>query len=108
MGSLHLNPEQLQAICDQMVKSSNRINTLLSATLNSLMKAERDLFLQERNEKSNKGNGYIALKGIGIADSLALSIPRDRLGLFKPVLLHIMKEQSETLNELCFELYANG
>ncbi|MDB1144830.1 MAG: transposase [Alcaligenaceae bacterium] len=97
MSSLHLNPEQLQAICDQMVKSSNGINTLLSVTLNSFMKAERDLFLQERNEKSNKANGYRALRGLGIGNALALSIPRDRLGLFKPLLLHIMKEQSETL-----------
>ncbi|WCN11163.1 IS256 family transposase [Marinomonas mediterranea] len=48
------------------------------------------------------------MSGYGVGDSLSLQIPRDRLGGFKPTLLKVMKDQADSLNELCFELYAKG
>lgn len=76
--------------------------------LNSLMKAERKDFLDSNHCHGNKANGYRSLRGLGIGESIELAVPRDRLGQFKPLLLETMREQQETLNELCFELYANG
>ncbi len=79
----------------------------MEIALNSLMKAERSTYL-ESAKIGNKANGYRAVNGLGIGDSLSLQVPRDRLGQFKPWLLNVMKDQSESLNELCYELYAKG
>ena len=43
-----------------------------------------------------------------MGEVLALQVSRDRMGDFKPMLLNIMRDQSDPLNELCFELYAKG
>lgn len=106
MNNLQLTPHQLQVLFEQTLEKPDGLNTLLSLTLNALMKSERNIFLSDK--ENNKGNGYRNIKGLGIGNALELAIPRDRLGLFKPLLLSIMKEQNEALNELCFELYANG
>ena len=37
-----------------------------------------------------------------------LSIPRDRLSLFKPMIIGILNEQEEQIKELSFELYGKG
>jgi putative transposase len=74
--------------------------------LNSLMKAERSAYLNTASE--SKANGFRPINGMGIGQSLALQVPRDRLNQFKPLLLTVMKEQNETLQELCFELYSKG
>ncbi|MCW9710751.1 IS256 family transposase [Avibacterium sp. 21-586] len=108
MTTLQLSPSQLQAICNEFTEKPNGINMLLSIILNILMKAERKDFLTTSNGDGNKANGYRSLRGLGIGESIELSIPRDRLGQFKPLLLEVMREQQDTLNELCFELYANG
>jgi putative transposase len=39
---------------------------------------------------------------------LTLSIPRDRLGVFKPVLLGLLDQQEEQVQNLYFELYGKG
>ncbi len=70
------------------------------------MKAERDQFLPE--SVNNKGNGFRKVNGLGISESLALRIPRDRLSQFKPLILEIMRESNDQLEELCFELYYKG
>lgn len=108
MNSLQLSPKQLQEICHDFTNKPNGINTLLSIMLNSLMKAERKDFLVSNHCHGNKANGYRSLRGLGIGEQIELAIPRDRLGQFKPLLLEVMREQQDMLNELCFELYANG
>lgn len=70
------------------------------------MKAERDQFLPE--SLNNKGNGFRKVNGLGISESLALRIPRDRLSQFKPLILEIMRKSNTQLEELCFELYYKG
>jgi putative transposase len=58
--------------------------------LNSLMKAERTAYLNTASE--SKDNGFRSINGMGIGQSLALQVPRDRLNQFKPLLLTVMKE----------------
>lgn len=43
-----------------------------------------------------------------MSESLALKIARDRLGLFKPQVLGIMRETNLQLEVMCFELYTKG
>ena len=107
MNNLKLNQTQIQAAVDQLTSQPDGVNSLLEMAMNSLMKAERSAYL-EAAIKGNKANGYRSVSGYGIGDSLALQIPRDRLGHFKPTLLNVMKDQTDSLNELCFELYAKG
>ncbi|MBJ7539203.1 IS256 family transposase [Marinomonas transparens] len=107
MDTLKLNSKQIQVAIDQLTVQPDGLNKLMEMALNSLMKAERSTYL-EAAQSGNKANGYRNVSGFGIGDSLALQVPRDRLGLFKPMLLNIMKDQSDTLNELCFDLYAKG
>jgi len=107
MDNLKLNKQQIQAAVDQLTSQPEGLNKLMEIALNSLMKAERSSYL-ESAKTGNKANGYRAVNGLGIGDSLSLQVPRDRLGQFKPWLLNVMKDQSESLNELCFELYAKG
>jgi transposase-like protein len=35
-------------------------------------------------------------------------VPRDRLGLFKPMFLELIKEEDAKINELIFQLYVKG
>lgn len=107
MDTLKLNTQQIQAAVDQLTSQPDGINKLLEMAINSLMKAERSAYL-EAAVQGNKANGYRSVNGFGIGEALSLQIPRDRLGHFRPTLLNIMRDQSDTLNELCFELYAKG
>ena len=108
MSQLTLNQPQIQAALNEFINQPSGMNRLFEMVLNTLMKSERSLFLEDAQQQANKANGYRPINGIGFGERLALNIPRDRLGLFKPIVLSIMREQSEQLNELCFELYAKG
>lgn len=106
MNNLTLNSEQIQVALNDLISKPGGLNKVLEMALNTFMKAERSNYLSE--SPNNKGNGYRPITGLGIGESLSLQVPRDRLNQFKPWILSIMKEQGETLNELCFELYAKG
>ena len=106
MNEFKLNKPQLQAALNNLVEEKSGLNTLMELTLNAFMKAERDQFLPE--SVNNKGNGYRKVNGLGLCESLALRIPRDRLGHFKPMILAIAKETNTQFEELCFELYCKG
>lgn len=106
MNEFNLNTPQIQAVLNNLVKRKSGLNTLMELTLNAFMKAERDQFLP--SSVNNKGNGYRKVNGLGMCESLALRIPRDRLGHFKPLILAISRETNTQFEELCFELYSKG
>jgi transposase-like protein len=60
------------------------------------------------NKLKNKANGYRFGRVFGQGRELSLHIPRDRLGLFKPVITAIYEAQMESLTELSFDLYGSG
>ena len=72
------------------------------------MVCERQTFLSEESIEGNKGNGYRTTTRSGIGSKLSLQIPRDRLGVFKPVIMGLLDEQEEKVKDLCFELYGKG
>lgn len=72
------------------------------------MIAERQSFLSDDQTPGNKGNGYRQVFKSGIGSRLQLQVPRDRLGLFKPVILGVLDQQEEQIKNLCFELYGKG
>ena len=98
---------QLQDQLNKFIAASG-LNELLNLMLNSLMYIERQLFLEGQEQQANKANGFRKILAKGYGKILKLQIPRDRLGLFKPVIQILLKEEEETIKELCFELYGKG
>lgn len=103
---LKLNKTQLQNVINDHVLKDNGLPELFTMLVNGLMFSEREAFLS--TEPGNKGNGYRKATRSGIGSKLELSIPRDRLGVFKPVILGLLDEQEEKVKDLCFELYGKG
>jgi len=99
---------QIQEIINNLLLEENGLNEILQMTLNAMMLSERSSFLTSEDQISNKGNGYRYAKALGFGHQLTLSVPRDRLGVFKPVILAIIKEQNQLIKELSFNLYSKG
>lgn len=98
---------QIQELLTNLVSQENGLNELLGLTLNALMLGERSSYLKDSSLK-NKGNGYRLGTAFGLGQQIELRIPRDRLGLFKPFALLLLREQESYLREVCFELYSKG
>ena len=105
---LKLSKSQLQTVINDQLNKEKGLNDLFSMLVNGLMLSERNAFLETAEGLSNKGNGYRQIKRSGIGSKLELSIPRDRMGVFKPVILGLLNQQEERVKELCFELYGKG
>ncbi len=104
---LDLNKNQvLKLIKTYLLK--NDPNELFEFMLNTLMESERSTFLEETQYKGNKGNGYRPVKRLGMGNKLELLIPRDRLSIFKPLIIGILNNQEEKLRELTYQLYGKG
>ena len=105
---LKLTKTQLQALINRELSKENGLNDLFAMMVNGLMLSERKVFLDTHQEPGNKGNGFRKAQRSGIGSKLSLSIPRDRLGHFKPVLLGLLDQQEDQVKNLCFELYGKG
>jgi putative transposase len=104
---MQLSKVQIQEVLTNMVSQEGGLNELLGLTLNALMLGERTAYLGT-NASKNKGNGYRLGTAFGLGQQIELRIPRDRLGVFKPVALALIREQEAYLREVCFELYSKG
>lgn len=105
---MNLTKNQLQQVINFHLTQESGLNELFAMMVNGLMSSERQIFLAENKDPSNKGNGYRQARRSGIGSKLELQIPRDRLGIFKPVILGLLDQQEEQVKELCFELYGKG
>lgn len=104
---LKLSNSQLQSVIKDHLLQENGLNEVFSMFVNGLMYSERQAFLNQ-DAQGNKGNGYRKATRSGIGSKLQLKIPRDRLGVFQPVILGLLNEQEEQIKSLCFELYGKG
>ncbi|MEQ8551881.1 MAG: IS256 family transposase [Cyclobacteriaceae bacterium] len=104
----NLSKKQVQSIINLELEKENGLNDLFTMMVNGLMYSERKHFLEQKEDPTNKGNGYRTAYRSGIGSRLSLSIPRDRLGVFKPVILGLLDQQEEAVKNLCFELYGKG
>ena len=105
---LKLDKEQLQTVINEHISSEGGLSQIYEMLINGLMLSERSAFLSDQDKPKNKGNGYRKVKRSGIGSRLELSIPRDRLGVFKPVILGLIDQQEERIRQLCFSLYGKG
>ncbi|RED91765.1 IS256 family transposase [Marinoscillum furvescens] len=105
---LKLSKKQVQSVINAELEKEHGLNDLFSMMINGLMLSERNHFLETKQDPNNKGNGYRKATRSGIGSKLTLSIPRDRLGVFKPVVLGLLDQQEDAIKNLCFELYGKG
>ena len=84
------------------------VSSIIKTVFETIMKLERNNFLKENTGVKNKANGFYSRLARGVTNFFKLKVPRDRLGLFKPVFLDAVKEQDEQLHELAFKLYTKG
>ena len=103
---IELTKVQLQSSLNKLLEQESGLTTVLEMTLNSLMHSERKNYLE--NCESNKGNGYRKAFAVGMGKQIELRIPRDRLGMFRPMVLALIRDQKQQLEDLSFELYGNG
>lgn len=103
---IELTKVQLQASLSKLLEEERGLTEVLEMTLNGLMYSERKNYLEQSS--SNKGNGYRKAFAVGLGKQIELNIPRDRLGMFQPILLALIRDQQQQLEDLSFELYSNG
>ena len=86
------------------------MDTFIGKTIETLMLLERDEYLEEiNNPKKDKGNGHYnrSLKSLS-KNSLLVSIPRTRSGLFSPATLELLKINREKVDQIALSLYKKG
>lgn len=103
---IELTKLQLQTSINKLLDEENGLSSVLEMTLNGLMHSERSIYLE--NSSNNKGNGYRKAFAVGMGKQIELNIPRDRLGMFQPMVLALIRDQNQQLEDLSFELYGNG
>jgi transposase-like protein len=101
-----LSKKQLSEAILSQLSEENGLNDVFKMTLEGLMSLERDEIVQ--NDPSNKGNGYRKVNSLGFGKGFRLSVPRDRLGVFRPYVLDLIREDESRIREACFELYSKG
>ena len=89
------------------------VERVLQVTFEAILKAEQQGFLGygtgDTPIESNKRNGYRRSSLIkGLTNMFRINIPRDRLGLFKPIFLELLRDQTDRMNDLAFNLYVKG
>ena len=89
------------------------VEDVLRITFEAILKAEQKGFLGYGTGESpvieNKRNGYrrsALLKGL--SGMFRVNVPRDRMGLFKPVFLELLRDETDRINDLAFQLYVKG
>lgn len=103
---LKLNKKQLLEVIKNELREENGLNEIFKMTLEGLMYLEREGLIAQ--DPKNKSNGYRPKKSIGFGTGFKLSVPRDRLGVFQPYMLELLKEDESRIKEACFELYSKG
>ncbi len=101
-----LTKKQLREVIRDELKKENGLNELFKLTLEGLMFLEREEVTSIN--PNNKCNGYRTKKSIGFGSGFKLSVPRDRLGIFQPYILELLKEDENRIKSACFELYSKG
>ena len=105
---INLTNLQLQDAISNLLNEEKGLSKVLEMTLNGLMFAERSEFLSKERDSGNKGNGYRGAKAIGMGKEIRLSVPRDRHGVFEPVILALIRDQEQHLYDISFDLYGKG
>ena len=95
-----------ETIHDLVTQKKLGIEQIMTQVMESIMQAERELFLQTAD--ANKGNGYYSRLVKTFQGQLQLRVPRDRQGFFRPLMLEVLQQDNERLEQLALSLYSQG
>lgn len=102
---MRFTQQQISEILDELASQEDGLNKLLTYSLESIMRAEREEYKENNSDVSN---GYRPRKSLGRGKILELQVPRTRKGNFKPALLALLKDQEEECRRIAFNLYGAG
>ena len=103
---MELAHSQISEFFSNYTSSSEGFVTLQSLIMNSLMRHERDLFVTENEHE--QCNGFRSHRWYSYGFEFSLRIPRSRSGNFYPVLLGLIRSESEERAKLFNRLYTKG
>lgn len=103
---MELTQSQMSEIISNYTSSSEGFITLQSLIMNSLMFHERKLFVGANSEE--QCNGFRSRRWYSHGFEFSLRIPRSRSGNFYPVLLGVIRNESEERARLFNLLYTKG
>ena len=103
---MELTHSQISEILSNYTSSSEGFVTLQSLIMNSLMFHERELFVSENAHE--QCNGFRPRRWYSHGFEFSLRIPRSRSGNFYPVLLGLIRNESEERARLFNLLYTKG
>ena len=103
---MELTQLQISEIISNYTSSSEGFVTLQSLIMNSLMFHERELFVSEN--KNEQCNGFRSRRWYSHGFEFSLRIPRSRSDNFYPVLLGLIRNESEERARLFILLYTKG
>ena len=103
---MELTQLQISEILSNYTSSSEGFVTLQSLIMNSLMKHERELFVNDNEHE--QCNGFRSRRWYSHGFEFSLRIPRSRSGNFYPVLLGLIRSESEERAKLFNHLYTKG
>lgn len=110
MNELNINLEKI--IQDFLYyDKENAIENIVKTVFETILHAERTDFLNQYNKEhdiKNKANGYYKRIAKSVNKYLKFSVPRDRLGIFKPLFLEAIKEKDNEMLDMAFKLYKKG
>jgi len=86
---------------------ADSVEGVIKSVFETIMTIERDSYLQDAPE-NNKANGYYSRMAQGVTKLFSMNVPRDRLGLFRPVFLEYQRKREDEMNDLAFKLYVKG
>ena len=103
---MKLTHSQISEILSNYTSSSEGFVTLQSLIMNSLMYHERELFVSENAHE--QCNGFRCRRWYSHGFEFSLRIPRSRSGSFYPILLGLIRSESEERAKLFNLLYTKG
>lgn len=103
---MKLTHSQISEIISNYTSSSEGFVTLQSLIMNSLMYHERELFVSENAHE--QCNGFRFRRWYSHGFEFSLRIPRSRSGNFYPILLGLIRSESEERAKLFNLLYTKG
>ncbi len=103
---MELTQLQISEIISNYTSSSEGFVTLQSLIMNSLMYHERELFVSENAHE--QCNGFCCRRWYSYGFEFSLRIPRSRSGNFYPILLGLIRSESEERAKLFNLLYTKG
>ena len=103
---MKLTHSQISEIISNYTSSSEGFVTLQSLIMNSLMYHERELFVSENAHE--QCNGFRSRRWYSHGFEFSLRIPRSRSGNFYPILLGLIRSESEERAKLFNLLYTKG